>query len=152
MEKQELKLAFSEILEGYSLARSPKYGEIKIKHMNNSDASKTDIKNNYFYKKAISQGLPKKQDQIGKVCLSYLWSKEKDISDLNVMKEICSETNLNFEELKNLSESDEVSKTYENNSSDAVNENVFGAPSFIFNNEIFWGQDRLDYLEDALKK
>ena len=98
---------------------------------------------------AIKKG---NQLDFGKVCLSYLWSKEKDISDLNVMKEICSETNLNFEELKKFSESDEVSKTYENNSSDAVNDDVFGAPSFIFNNEIFWGQDRLDYLEDALKK
>ena len=29
---------------------------------------------------------------------------------------------------------------------------VFGAPSYVLNNEIFWGQDRLDYLEDALNK
>ena len=71
-------MAFSEILEGYSLTRSPKYGEIKIKHMNNSDASKTDIKNHYFYKKAISQGLPKKQDQIEYLIKENLWSKEKD--------------------------------------------------------------------------
>ena len=46
--------------------------------MNNSDASKTDIKNHYFYKKAISQGLPKKQDQIEYLIKENLWSKEKD--------------------------------------------------------------------------
>ena len=38
------------------------------------------------------------------------------------------------------------------NSKDAMDQNVFGAPSYVFENEIFWGQDRLEYLEDAIKK
>ena len=41
---------------------------------------------------------------------------------------------------------------YQKNSKDAVDNHVFGAPSYVLNNEIFWGQDRLDYLEDALNK
>jgi 2-hydroxychromene-2-carboxylate isomerase len=32
-----------------------------------------------------------------------------------------------------------------------VAKNVFGAPTYIYNNELFWGQDRLDFLERALK-
>ena len=47
---------------------------------------------------------------------------------------------------------DEIRKEYQQNSEDAIKNDVFGAPSYIFNNEIFWGQDRLDYLEEALKK
>ncbi|MCI5054224.1 MAG: 2-hydroxychromene-2-carboxylate isomerase [Pelagibacteraceae bacterium] len=87
----------------------------------------------------------------GRECLSYLWAKEKDISDLNVIKEICNNLNLNFDELKSLSENNKIISKYESNSNDAISEDVFGAPSFIFNNEIFWGQDRLEYLEDKLK-
>jgi 2-hydroxychromene-2-carboxylate isomerase len=30
--------------------------------------------------------------------------------------------------------------------------NVFGAPSYVLDGEIFWGQDRLDFLGRALSK
>ena len=30
--------------------------------------------------------------------------------------------------------------------------NIFGSPSYVFNKEVFWGQDRLDFLEEALVK
>ena len=49
--------------------------------------------------------------------------------------------------MKNLALTDEVNIEYQKNSKDAVNNHVFGAPSYVLNNEIFWGQDRLDYLE-----
>ncbi len=88
----------------------------------------------------------------GNECLKYLWSMDKDLSDHKILQEICEKLNLNFEEMKNLALTDEVNIEYQKNSKDAVNNHVFGAPSYVFNNEIFWGQDRLDYLEDALKK
>ena len=59
---------------------------------------------------------------------------------------------LNFEEIKKIALNDEIKKEYQQNSEDAIKNDVFGAPSYVFNNEIFWGQDRLDYLEEALKK
>ena len=88
----------------------------------------------------------------GNECLKYLWSMDKDLSDHKILQEICEKLNLNFEEMKNLALTEEVNIEYQKNSKDAVNNHVFGAPSYVLNNEIFWGQDRLDYLEDALKK
>ena len=84
-------------------------------------------------------------------CLEYLWSLEKDISDYKVLEEICEKLNFKFKEIKNLALSDEIDAKYKENSKDAIEQNIFGAPSYIFNNEIFWGQDRLEYLEDAIK-
>ena len=55
-------------------------------------------------------------------------------------------------EIKNLALSDEIDAKYKKNSKDAIDQNVFGAPTYVFKNEIFWGQDRLEYLEDAIKK
>ena len=49
MERQKLKLAFSEVIEGYSVAISDSFGDIRIKHINNSDSAKTDIKNNFYF-------------------------------------------------------------------------------------------------------
>ena len=87
----------------------------------------------------------------GNECLKYLWSMDKDLSDHNTLQEICEKLNLKFEDIKNLALSDEVDAKYKENSKDAINQNVFGAPSYVFKNEIFWGQDRIEYLEDAIK-
>ena len=88
----------------------------------------------------------------GNECLKYLWSLEKDISDYKSLQEICENLSLNFKETKEIALTDDVKLQYEKNSKDAIDNDVFGAPSYVLNNEIFWGQDRLDYLEDALKK
>jgi 2-hydroxychromene-2-carboxylate isomerase len=39
---------------------------------------------------------------------------------------------------------------YETNTQMAIDAGVFGAPSYVVNGEIFWGQDRLDFVERAL--
>ena len=78
MEKQELKLVFSEIVEGYSLTRSELFGDLKIKHINNYDSAKTDIKNNYYFEKAVSQGLPKREEKLEYLIKEKLWDPEKD--------------------------------------------------------------------------
>ena len=85
------------------------------------------------------------------ICLKYLWSLEKDISDMNILQEICNGLSLNFEEMKKIAYSPEIQIQYEKNSQQAIDSDVFGAPSYVFNGEVFWGQDRLDYLEDSLK-
>ena len=84
-------------------------------------------------------------------CLKYLWSLEKNISEYKVLENICLNLKLNYEEIKNHALSDEIEIQYDKNSKDAINQDIFGAPSYVFNGEIFWGQDRLEYLEDALK-
>ena len=78
MERQELKLVFSEIVEGYSLTRSELFGDLKIKHINNYDSAKTDIKNNYYFEKAVSQGLPKREEKLEYLIKEKIWDPEKD--------------------------------------------------------------------------
>ena len=66
--------------------------------------------------------------------LRQLWSEEKDISDE-----------------KNIEIASENFKIYNNNTEEAIEKNVFRVPTYIFSNGLFWGQDRLDFLERALK-
>ena len=87
----------------------------------------------------------------GKECLKYLWANEKDISDKKVLEEICNNLQLNFNEVEALVNSEKVEKIYSENSNNAIKENVFGAPTYIYEDELYWGQDRLDYLEDKIK-
>jgi len=81
-----------------------------------------------------------------------LWIEEKDISDENNIELISKQFKIDFNELSLLAKSEKVSKIYTNNTEDAIQKNVFGAPTYIFNNELFWGQDRLEFLERSLKK
>jgi 2-hydroxychromene-2-carboxylate isomerase len=84
--------------------------------------------------------------------LKQVWSEEKDISDEKNIENVSNLFNLNFKKLSDLAKSDQVSKVYQNNTEEAVAKHVFGSPTYIFNNELFFGQDRLDFLERALKE
>ena len=41
---------------------------------------------------------------------------------------------------------------YERNTQGALARQVFGAPTYVYRDELFWGQDRLDFLDRALAK
>lgn len=87
----------------------------------------------------------------GHELLKKLWSEEIDISDEKNIELISNSFKINFKELSLLAKSEKVSKIYTDNTEEAIKKNVFGAPTYIFNNELFWGQDRLEFLERALK-
>ena len=84
--------------------------------------------------------------------LEHLWVKENDISNIDILKLIADDLKISFEELNKLATSDKIKKIYEANTQEAINMNIFGVPSYVYNNEIFWGQDRLELLEYSLKK
>ena len=87
----------------------------------------------------------------GHELLKQLWSKEKDISDEKNIELTSNYFKIDFRELSTLAKSEQVLKIYTDNTEYAIGKNVFGAPTYIFNNELFWGQDRLEFLERALK-
>lgn len=53
-----------------------------------------------------------------------------------------------FNQIKN----DVVLEELENNTQEAITRNVFGTPTWIYEHELFWGQDRLDFLRRAIEK
>jgi len=81
-----------------------------------------------------------------------LWAQENNISNLETLKLIANDLKINFEDLNKLAMSDKIKNIYEANTQEAINMNIFGVPTYIYNNEMFWGQDRLELLEHSLKK
>ena len=49
-------------------------------------------------------------------------------------------------------QSQAVQERYDDYTRQAIEAKVFGAPSYVIDGEIFWGQDRLDFVEQALRK
>ena len=85
------------------------------------------------------------------VCFDYYWRKNIDISnEKNVIKilDTCSINKINFfKHIENNKVKDELKKL----TNLAFEKDIFGAPTFIVNNKIFWGQDRLEYALDEYK-
>ena len=71
-------------------------------------------------------------------------SSEKEFSEL--LGSLKIDSKIFFEKIKQQSIKDDLKKL----TSDAFEKEVFGAPTFIVNNKIFWGQDRLEYALEEL--
>ena len=71
-------------------------------------------------------------------------SSEQEFSKLLDTLEI--DSNIFFDKIKQQSIKDDLKKL----TSEAFEKEVFGAPTFIVNNKIFWGQDRLEYALEEL--
>jgi len=81
--------------------------------------------------------------------LSAVWAQERNIADSQVLAALLSEQGLPAARLEQaFSQSAQVA--YEAYTQQAIDAGVFGAPSYVVDGEIFWGQDRLGFLERRL--
>tara|TARA_B100000575_G_C23068920_1_gene615611 strand:- start:717 stop:1307 length:591 start_codon:yes stop_codon:yes gene_type:complete len=64
------------------------------------------------------------------------------------ISEVCEELNLNKDEIVNEAQTEVIKIKYNQNTNLARENKIFGSPSFIIKNELFWGDDR---MEDAIK-
>ena len=80
-----------------------------------------------------------------------VWAEEKNIADENIIIEICKINNFNSSSIIEDANSEEIINEYKKNTEEALRKNVWGSPTFIYNNELFWGQDRIDFLERAIQ-
>lgn len=78
-----------------------------------------------------------------------VWAEQRDIASATVLAELLAQQQLPAQRLAQ-SNQPEVQAMYEANTQAAIAAGVFGAPSYVVDNEIFWGQDRLDFLARRL--
>lgn len=82
--------------------------------------------------------------------LAAQWCHEQDISEAGVLLQIAARLGLPGPELLALADDPTVRGRYRQYTDEAVAAGVFGSPSYVLDGEIFWGQDRLDFLEETL--
>jgi len=83
--------------------------------------------------------------------MKSVWADEKDISNENTIKEVCRDCNLDGNSIIKQASEAVINDKYVKNTEDAIKNNVWGAPTFILDKELFWGQDRLDFLERKIQ-
>jgi carboxymethylenebutenolidase len=82
--------------------------------------------------------------------LRAVWVQERNIADEATLAALLEERELPARRLDD-AHSQAVAERYEDNTRRAIEAGVFGAPSYVIEGEIFWGQDRLDFVERRLQ-
>ena len=141
---------------------APAFNKYKIKNMQ-SDCELVSKKNDISFKwnlkfpinsLSIMRGYisvkdNQKDEYLDKFFNAY-WRDNVDLSSEKEFSKLLDNLKIDnkifFEKIKEKSIKDDLKKL----TSDAFNREIFGAPTFVVNNKIFWGQDRLEYTLEEL--
>lgn len=80
------------------------------------------------------------------------WAEERDIADPAMLAQIASALGQDGPALVDRAASPDIAASYDASTQDAIDRQVFGAPTYVVGDELFWGQDRLDFLARKLAK
>jgi 2-hydroxychromene-2-carboxylate isomerase len=84
--------------------------------------------------------------------LKALWQEEKNPADPATLHALITEIGLNADHIMNLASDQKWAERRLANTQEALDRNVFGAPSYVIGDDIFWGQDRLEFVERRLAR
>ncbi|MGP1396456.1 MAG: 2-hydroxychromene-2-carboxylate isomerase [Inquilinaceae bacterium] len=82
--------------------------------------------------------------------LRAVWVEQRNIADRSTVAEILTETGLDPAAVLAQADQDDTAALRQAYTDDAIAAGVFGVPSYVLKNELFWGQDRLDMVDRAL--
>lgn len=80
-----------------------------------------------------------------------VWVDQKNMGDPTIVSEALSAASLDADALLALSQDPEVKSELVSNTESVVNRGAFGAPTMYMDGEMYFGQDRLDFVEEALQ-
>ena len=143
---------------------APAFNKYKMKNMQN-DCELVAKKNNISFKwnskfpinsLNIMRGYlcvkdNKKEEYLNNFFEAY-WKKDLDLSNEENIKILLKKLKIDEHDFFNLIKNQDTKDKLKQFTQEAFEKEVFGAPTFIVNNKIFWGQDRLEYALDEIKK
>ena len=165
-QNKEILFNYKPILLGglHNLAgiNAPAFNKYKIKNMQN-DCELVSVKNNIAFTwnskfpintLSIMRGYLFIEDNKKELYLNTLfdayWRDNIDLSSENEIITILNILDINNQNFLNGIKDQSIKDNLKDLTNDAFKKEVFGAPTFIVNNKIFWGQDRLEYAVDEL--
>jgi 2-hydroxychromene-2-carboxylate isomerase len=79
------------------------------------------------------------------------WEQELALGNSATLIQLADQAGLPGAKLVADAASEAVAAAYEQNRQDALAADVFGSPAYVLDGEVFWGQDRIESLGDALQ-
>ncbi|WP_130927546.1 2-hydroxychromene-2-carboxylate isomerase [Pseudomonas sp. Sample_14] len=80
-----------------------------------------------------------------------LWVEGRNLNDPQAIAAVLTENGFDPQEIMALTNDESVKAALKENTEAAIKRGVFGAPSMFIGDQLFFGQDRLDFLEEALR-
>jgi len=99
---------------------------------------------------AMVQG--RQVDQLAHLMLESHWRDDSDLADRDTLVELGKRAGLDPIPLLEAALSDKVQSIYEANTQEAIARSVFGSPTYFVDGDMFYGQDRLEMVERALRQ
>ena len=140
----------------------PAFNKFKMKNMVN-DCNLVSKKNNIQFKwntnfpinsLSLMRGYlfisKDKKDEYINTFFDAYWKDNQDLSNIENITKLLSKIKINSEEFFKSIQEQSIKNELKTLTSKAFQKEVFGAPTFISNNKIFWGQDRLEYAIQEL--
>ena len=81
-----------------------------------------------------------------------MWVEPRNLGDPQELAAVLRQAGFDADVFQAMVNDPEVKEQLKKNTEQAVARGVFGAPTFIVGEELFWGQDRLDFVAEALAK
>ena len=160
----QIKVEYKPILLGglhkLSGITPPAFNERKLKNMKNDCelvAIKNDIEfvwnskfplNSLYLMRGYLVVEKNLKNKFFEICFDAYWKDNMDILDEKNLDKILKTTGLDKNSFLQNIENLEIKDMLKKLTKDAFEKDIFGAPSFVVNNKIFWGQDRLAYALD----
>jgi len=88
------------------------------------------------------------QMRLAEALLRGLWAEERNLADAAALESIAGAAGFDAAELSRGEA--RAKERYQDYTREALERGVFGAPTYVYRDELFWGQDRLDFLDRAL--
>jgi 2-hydroxychromene-2-carboxylate isomerase len=88
--------------------------------------------------------------RIAGAILRAVWVQERNVADAATLAQLLAENGLDPQRLEQ-SGASAVGERYDANTEEATRLGVFGAPTYVIDGELFWGQDRLDFVQRRLQ-
>ena len=81
-----------------------------------------------------------------------MWIHDRDLSDINVLRVIAAEAELPADELMTEITDQSVKDALKANTEEAVSRGVFGAPTFFVGEQMYFGNDRFEFIKEGLQQ
>lgn len=79
-----------------------------------------------------------------------VWAEDRNIGDSATVAAIVGEAGLNYAELTGAAENLDAAGLRDQEGQDAIAKGIFGVPSYLIGEDLFWGQDRIEFVADRL--
>jgi 2-hydroxychromene-2-carboxylate isomerase len=88
--------------------------------------------------------------RLSRILLRAIWADQENLSDEETLMRLAESSGIDGADLVARAREADIEAIYRQDTEEAVERQVFGAPTYVVGDALFWGQDRLDFLDRHL--